>query len=111
MECYRWTLTLLSLPVSKDSAGGVDEDDFVKAFTDVPTVQVQDTYIKKHFVAVHYYSAPAVFCYLLLFFFFFRFTQVETSRTTLTRFVKSAPMTNMTGTREPTLSVESLQCL
>ncbi|XP_024921062.1 CLIP-associating protein 2 [Cynoglossus semilaevis] len=26
--------------VSKDSAGGVDEDDFVKAFTDVPTVQI-----------------------------------------------------------------------
>lgn len=26
--------------VSKESAGAVDEEDFIKAFTDVPTVQV-----------------------------------------------------------------------
>ncbi|XP_039978610.1 CLIP-associating protein 2 isoform X6 [Xiphias gladius] len=29
--------------VSKESAGGVDEDDFIKAFTDVPTVQIYST--------------------------------------------------------------------
>lgn len=28
--------------VSKESAGGVDEEDFIKAFTDVPPVQVGD---------------------------------------------------------------------
>lgn len=27
--------------VSKESAGAVDEEDFIKAFTDVPAVQVQ----------------------------------------------------------------------
>lgn len=27
--------------MSKESAGAVDEEDFIKAFTDVPTVQVQ----------------------------------------------------------------------
>lgn len=26
--------------VSKESAGAIDEEDFIKAFTDVPTVQV-----------------------------------------------------------------------
>lgn len=31
----------LFFPVSKESAGAVDEEDFIKAFTDVPTVQVQ----------------------------------------------------------------------
>ncbi|GLD69554.1 CLIP-associating protein 2 isoform X19, partial [Lates japonicus] len=29
--------------VSKESAGAVDEDDFIKAFTDVPTVQIYST--------------------------------------------------------------------
>lgn len=28
---------------SKESAGAVDEEDFIKAFTDVPTVQVHYT--------------------------------------------------------------------
>uniref|UniRef100_A0A8C7FV09 Cytoplasmic linker associated protein 2 n=1 Tax=Oncorhynchus kisutch TaxID=8019 RepID=A0A8C7FV09_ONCKI len=30
----------LSLGASKDGAGGIDEEDFIKAFTDVPTVQI-----------------------------------------------------------------------
>lgn len=34
------TDSALIFPVSKESAGGIDEEDFVKAFTDVPTVQV-----------------------------------------------------------------------
>lgn len=29
--------------VSKESAGGIDEEDFIKAFTDVPPVQVHHT--------------------------------------------------------------------
>lgn len=33
----------LIFPVSKESAGAVDEEDFIKAFTDVPTVQVRYT--------------------------------------------------------------------
>uniref|UniRef100_A0A665VXK9 Cytoplasmic linker associated protein 2 n=1 Tax=Echeneis naucrates TaxID=173247 RepID=A0A665VXK9_ECHNA len=32
-----------SATVSKESAGAVDEDDFIKAFTDVPTVQIYST--------------------------------------------------------------------
>lgn len=30
--------------VSKEVAGALDEEDFIKAFTDVPTVQVRHTY-------------------------------------------------------------------
>lgn len=33
----------LIFQVSKESAGAIDEEDFIKAFTDVPTVQVQYT--------------------------------------------------------------------
>uniref|UniRef100_A0A8K9WVM1 Cytoplasmic linker associated protein 2 n=1 Tax=Oncorhynchus mykiss TaxID=8022 RepID=A0A8K9WVM1_ONCMY len=34
------SLTSLSLGASKDGTGGIDEEDFIKSFTDVPTVQI-----------------------------------------------------------------------
>lgn len=37
--CVCFKLSLIFV-VSKESAGAVDEEDFIKAFTDVPTVQV-----------------------------------------------------------------------
>lgn len=41
---------LLHLPVTKEGAGAVDEDDFIKAFEDVPTVQVNIGMLKTHVV-------------------------------------------------------------
>lgn len=41
---YNENLTdAFSTGVSKEGAGAVDEEDFIKAFTDVPTVQVRHT--------------------------------------------------------------------
>lgn len=39
--------------VSKESAGAVDEDDFIKAFTDVPTVQVHNTQFNNNMMSSH----------------------------------------------------------
>ncbi|XP_063041393.1 CLIP-associating protein 2 [Engraulis encrasicolus] len=39
-EARRPSATSAKLGASKDSAGGLDEEDFVKSFTDVPTVQI-----------------------------------------------------------------------
>lgn len=42
------TLLFLHLTVAKEGAGAVDEEDFIKAFDDVPTVQVNSTIEFKH---------------------------------------------------------------
>lgn len=42
--CFRFCLTVFYVFVGSSKEGGagaVDEDDFIKAFTDVPTVQVR----------------------------------------------------------------------
>uniref|UniRef100_A0A673CH24 Cytoplasmic linker associated protein 2 n=1 Tax=Sphaeramia orbicularis TaxID=375764 RepID=A0A673CH24_9TELE len=42
-ECIHSHLSCSDSPVSKESAGAVDEEDFIRAFTDVPTVQIYST--------------------------------------------------------------------
>uniref|UniRef100_A0A8D2LDM0 Cytoplasmic linker associated protein 1 n=1 Tax=Varanus komodoensis TaxID=61221 RepID=A0A8D2LDM0_VARKO len=37
---HKNTLSLLHVPATKEGAGAVDEEDFIKAFEDVPTVQI-----------------------------------------------------------------------
>jgi len=44
LMCFRFCLTVFYVFVGSSKEGGagaVDEDDFIKAFTDVPTVQVR----------------------------------------------------------------------
>uniref|UniRef100_A0A8C1V3A1 Cytoplasmic linker associated protein 2 n=1 Tax=Cyprinus carpio TaxID=7962 RepID=A0A8C1V3A1_CYPCA len=40
---FEWKSIMCSAGVSKEGAGAVDEEDFIKAFTDVPTVQIYST--------------------------------------------------------------------
>lgn len=40
MRSFKKTLLLFHLAATKEGAGAVDEEDFIKAFEDVPTVQV-----------------------------------------------------------------------
>lgn len=51
----RLTVFYVYLGSSKEGgAGAVDEDDFIKAFTDVPTVQVRCCVYASLFLEIHY---------------------------------------------------------
>lgn len=95
--------------VSKESAGAIDEEDFIKAFTDVPTVQVHKhrththirlTWSKASKQSKWDFLRPPPIPSLL-----YRSTHRGILRTTSTRSARFAPTTNTTGTREPMLSV------
>lgn len=104
------TNSTLIFQVSKESAGGIDEEDFIKAFTDVPAVQVHKTKAQKRrishsLILFNYFTVQAI-KFRLRFFspsLQCRSTHRGILRTTSTRSVRSALMTNMTGTREPLL--------
>lgn len=47
------TRSFLHLPVTKEGAGAVDEEDFIKGFEDVPTVQVySDMCVKNIYLGI-----------------------------------------------------------